>query len=450
MAAHVGNQPTAVTAVANRAFVAGLSIIDRSFTQQLIEKYGAEMYTFCLALLGRSQKVENREFYHYEKRRSTKALKVASISPVSPTAGVDVTVTIHADSHYDSGTKTAAREGEVVMVSASGVQGQIQSINTAVAGAHTILVKPLKSTAIFAPAANDWLLCQGRQHLGEATTKGKAQQPIQDKITNYVTEIREDYEITDMAMMEKIEFADPKTGRTNFRYVGTSEAEKNFNNTREFLTVFANLVTNAGITANGTTGTRGMIEQILAGGSDLAYTAGSMTIDNWQAMTRELTWNGASPEIHMLQDIYQHQEVTDTLFALFGQSILWGSVGGSKEVAAAYGFSSLSLDGFTFHRKKYAPFSPEWVWGVTPASTPAYRHFGIAIPQGFSNQPNGSKLPTIGLVYQEIPGKGEIYSWESGGLAEVPTSDELKLYNHIFAKQGVRAAAANQCVIFQG
>jgi hypothetical protein len=235
-----------------------------------------------------------------------------------------------------------------------------------------------------------------------------------------------------------------------YKYFGTSEAEKRFLNNRELLTMFSTPVNVATFTATGTVGTTGVIPQIQAGGGTLSYTAGSFNaITDMQAITRELTFNGANNEIHHLCDIYQFQEMQSKLFAQYNNgAIIWASTGGSKEVAASLGFSSYYIDGFNFHFKKYAGFQPEQVYGVAP-TTFKYKNYGLLIPQGFGTDPSTSqKLPTIALRYQEIPGVGELNAYEYGGLAGSNKTAKQELRNVIIGHYGVQVQAANQCVIF--
>lgn len=450
MAAHVPNQPTGVAMLsgATRAYLSTLNILDRTFTQQLVEKYGNDSYVFVMEMLGKKVKTENNSFYHYEKRRNMRSAQVASHTG-GASAGVDCVCTISAGSHYDSGTKSPGRVGEVVMISANGVLGKISVVDVTTPSAHIYTVKPLKSTDTFAPANNDWLLFQGAQHVGEASSKLTSIQPVVDRVTNTITEIRDDYRITDKAAMERIEFE--YEGNRYFKYFGSGEAEKNWLNCRELLVMFSDVVNNAGITTNGTVGAKGALTQIQAGGSDLAYTAGSMTIADWQGVTRQLTFNGVAAEIQGLLDVYQYQEVQKLLFTTYnGGAVVWASVGGSQDAAVRYGFQSFAIDGFSFHFKKYAPFSPEWEWGVTPAATPNYRNYGVYIPQGFSNVMGQSKLPTISIRYQEaIPGK-EIDSYPTGGYSETNKTDVRELLITTIGHYGVQVAAANQCVILNG
>jgi hypothetical protein len=448
---HEASQPTVISGGANRAFVSGLNIFDRSYSDKLVQKYGNEKYSQVLEMLGLKVKTENRDFYHYERRRRHASVKVASLSG-GGSPGVNALVTVSSENHYDSGSKSPGRLGEVVQAGVTGILGKITAINVTTPNAHVYTIAPLRSTERFNPGAGDFLFFHGLQHIGEASTAQTAMQPLVDKITNSITEIREDYDITDKAAMEKIEWRDPDSGMTYYKYYGTSEAEARWLNNRELLAMFSVDVTNTGITSNGTVGTKGILDQVRAAGATLQYTPGSLAIFDWQRVSREMDFNGASAEAHVLSDTFQNQELNRSLFSAFDDgAVLWGSAGGSKEVAAKLGFSSFAIDGVTFHFKKYYGFTPEKMYGVAPTLTTAYRNYGLIIPQGYGTDPmTAQKLPTICLRYQEIKPGMEMNVYEYGGLAETNKTPEQKLSNVIVGHYGVQVQAANQCVIFQG
>ena len=166
-------------------------------------------------------------------------------------------------------------------------------------------------------------------------------------------------------------------GQQYYKYKGTKDAEKRFLNAMEDKLMFGTQVTNTNITSNGTRGTKGAINQITSGGSVIDYNGGSLDIADFQTMARVFDQNGAPAEIHHLVDPFQYQEIQNLLFGTYPNgAVLWDSVGGSKEAAAKYGFSSLALEGYNWHWKKYAPFSPEWKYGVIPTAS-RYRNYGI-------------------------------------------------------------------------
>lgn len=452
MAAHAPLQPAGVNASSmNLAFITGLQVQDRSFLPDLIDVYGNQNYTHLLEMLGQKEEVTNQAFYHYETRgKLHAAIQVSgATTPASPTAGQSVTVTLASGSHFSSGTQSPIRVGEVVTVSASGVQAKCTAVNKVTASAHTATFAPLRTTDVFAPAANDWLLFDGVTEAGEASDAVENIQNLTRKVTNTITEIREDFKITDKAAMERLEWA--VDGVRYYKYKGTKDAEKRFLNNVEGKLVFGVNVTNT--TASATSlGTLGLIPQIASGGSDLPYTAGSLAITDYQSVVRQMDFNGAPSELHQLSDPYQYQEIMRTLFALYPSgAVLWDSVGGSAEAAAKYGFKSLQIENYNIHFKKYAPFSPEWKYGVAPATASAYKNYGIIIPQGMHTDPRTSEIkPVISVVWQSIPNAGEFNAYESGGLALQNKTTKQELINTIITHKGLRLRAANQCVILNG
>lgn len=449
MAAHVPAQPTVGVGTANKSFITSLQILDRNYLPEIIEKYGADSYTMMLDLIGKKFKVENSEFYHRETRKVMPSAQVASTTG-GATAGADCTIVLKSTSHFDSGKKSPLRVGDVVQDVLTGVLAKITSQSDNTANQHAFVCKPLKSTDTFKPSNDDWVVVVGLWNVGEASEKHGSVQPIFDKITNYVTEVRDDYEITDKAHMERLEIS--YKGQNYFKYIGTAFMEKRWIQSRENLTMFSELVSNTGITANGTTGTRGAFAQITAGGSTLSYSPGSLDEDDLYAVTRELTFNGvASGGVHCLLDVYAYQEIQKFLFSSFSAgAVVFDSVGGSKEASARFGFSDVNIDGYDFFMKKYAPFSPEWSHGVRISGTPKYRNTAVFIPQTFSNTTDAGRLPSICLRYQEIPGVGEINAYAWGGLAPTNKTGKQELVNTMIGHYGVQVTAANQCVILKG
>ncbi|HEY8388437.1 MAG TPA: hypothetical protein VIK74_07525 [Parasegetibacter sp.] len=447
MSIHQPAQPTGVVVPngTNLAFLSALGIQDRSFDKELMEVYGPENYCFFTEKMGKFRVTENEEFYHYEANKSFPSVQVASGG--SGTPGANATIVIAAASHTNGGTQSPLRVGEVVEIMASGIMGKITQVNKTTPNAHTATIAPLLATDAFNPSANDYLLFKGLQDEGEASDTREGISDITRKVTNTITEFREDFTITDKASMERIEWS--FGGRSYYKYRGTKQTEKRFLGSMEDKLVFGTPVTNTNI-ANGTKGTKGMLSQVGSGGSTLDYAAGALDIADFQAMIRIFDQNGAPAEVHMLNDQYQFQEIQDALFAKYQNgSILWDSVGG-KEAAAKYGFKSLQIENYTFHWKKYAPFSPAWKYGVL-ATQARYHNFGVAIPQGQHTDPRtGDVGPTLEIRYQNVPGHGSIYAWDHGGLSSKGTNGKLSVTNSFAAYRGLQLKAANQCVILQG
>lgn len=445
-------QPSGVSTTngTNLSFLTAMNIKDRSFMPELQEVFGKESYIYMMESVFGKEKTDNQTFYHYEPRgKQASAIKVASYTG-GASAGANAVVTLHADSHYNSGTESAIRVGEGVMISATGVMGQCTAVNKTTANAHTATFEPLDTSETFNPSIGDWLLFQGITDVGEGSDKFSNIQQIIRKVSNTVTEIREDYEIPDKAAMERLEVS--FNGQHYYRYKGTKDAELRFSNAQESKLVFGPKVDNTVITANGTAGSLGLIPQVRAGGSSLTYTPGSFNLAKFQEITRQLDFNGAGSEIHHLCDVHQYQDVQNNLFAKYDNgAIIWDSVGGSKEAAAKYGFTGLHMEGYNWMWKKYAPFSPEWKYGVSPSLDHQYKNFGIILPQGVVRDPKtAATRPMINIMYQPQPNGAEVHAWSTGGFADTPTSTKANIVNSFITTKGLRLSGANQCVIIEG
>ena len=449
MAIHQPAQPVGVSVVGgtNLAFLSSLNIKDRSFDRQLMEVYGTENYMYFQERIGKMRETMNEEFYHYEVGGKLYPSVVVA-SGGSATPGATATVVIAASSHRNSGTESPLRVGEVIEIASSGIMGKILTINKGSANAHSCTVAPLLATDAFNPGAGEFLLFKGLQDVGEASDTFEGLQNVTRRVTNTITEIREDYTITDKAKAERVEWS--VNGQQYYKYKGTKDAEKRFLNAMEDKLMFGTQVTNTNITSNGTRGTKGAINQITSGGSVIDYNAGSLDIADFQTMARVFDQNGAPAEIHHLVDPFQYQEIQNLLFGTYPNgAVLWDSVGGSKEAAAKYGFSSLALEGYNWHWKKYAPFSPEWKYGVIPTAS-RYRNYGMAIPMGSHTDPRTSDVSaTFEIRWQDF-GKGQIHAWDHGALAATPTNGKMNVTNSFVGYRGLQLKAANQCIILQG
>lgn len=451
----------------NRALLNDLNIFDRSFEKNLVRKYGAENYAIVQMALGNSvmeAKSDNRLFYHFEKRGLHQAVSVKA-AVVAPAAGADVTVTIGSSSastfandpsYYNSALPL--RPGEVVRIMTSGVEGQVVSVST---GSYPLsaVIRPLVSTQAFVSAgsanllASDFLMLRGAVNIGEGSTVLNGMSPILDKIENTTTEHRDDFTITDRASIEKNE-VDFGNGNFYYYYLAQDDMNRRYMNNAFFKIMEGVAVNNI----TGTVGTTGVIPRVAAGGSTIQYTAGQFggvsgtDMSNMQTITRALNFYGGSGEYHFLQDIYQRQEVNNLLFGKYANgAISYGSVGGSQEAAASYGFSSFMIDGYTFHFFLNNMFSPEAVYHINPgALTPEKRNYGLLIPQKInSDAKTGKQFPSFQIVFQEVNGQ-RILTTETGMLAPQNKTTTASKTLSMLSYPGVRVFAANQYAIIEG
>lgn len=437
------NSPT------SRSFISDLQLLVPHCYPEFIKRYGNQNYTWLLEAMGLKEVVAGRDFFHFESYGKLHQAISAATSVTPGGAGQSVIVTLSAADHYQSGTMSPARIGETVRVDSSGFEGKVIAINTSTPSAHTMTILPLKSSVTFTSEGSSQLLAgevltfMGDTEAGEASTQINGMSPITEQFTNSTTEIRDDYEITDRAMLEEIfvEFQ----GRPYYTYLALEEMTQRFANNREFKLMRGDIANNLSA-YGGSVGTQGLIPRIQSDGQNTQYTPGQLSISEIQNIIRGFDFYGSAQEYHWLCDSYQYDELMNSLFQTYNSgAIVWDYAGKSQEAAVNYGFSSLAIGGgsYTLHFKKYLPFNSEAVWGKA-SSNSQFRNFGILIPMKEWIDPvQHVKIPTIRVVYNSVPDKPEIISLVTGGLAPVPTDSTAHLVVSTWCYAGIEAFAAN-------
>lgn len=450
------NLPAAISQdSANMALVNDLNAVINDFEKDLISKYGNQNYALLQELLGKvyvETKTDTQTFEHFEKRGSYSSVQVAAnVTGVS--TGASVTFQVASNGYFDSGTKSPGRVGEICEILSTGVKVVITAVNKSSANAHTYTVQPLLSTDTVATSSTilqggTQFLFKGNINAGEGSDAMDGLDPLFDKISNTTTQIRDDYKTTDLAMMEKLQI---NVGGGMYYYkLAQTELNKRFLTSIDYAIMEG---CQADQLANGSTGTTGVIERAEASGGTVTYaTSTGIVMDNIHELNRTLDFNGTGSEVHWLQDIYQNQGLNDALFDKYQNgAIVWASVGGSKEAAVSYGFSSLFIGNRTFHLFKNKGFSPEGQYNISALATPNRRNFGIIVPQSVNTDPKtGKTLPSFQIVYQEAYPGTKINTWEYGGMARNNKTGVAELNIAQTAYVGARVFAANQFAIIKG
>jgi len=462
---------------ANYELISDLQLLAPHYWKEFVNKFGEQNFTTWLATFGGMEKVEGREFFHFEDTGKLMAAVTNKTAVVAPAAGATVTVTIAVNEHWDGGTKSPIRVGETVRLASNGVEGKVLTVNKSVDNAHTMTIRPLKSTQAFVSAGSANLLAGEILKLGSNTEAGEAstnidpQMPIDEKITNTTTEIRDDWNATDRAEMEKIYYdytpdggfmsAGINRGKQGaYTYRGLVLANRRFLNNVDFKLLFGGVQTNTGLNA-GTVGTKGLVPEIVSRGNAVTYSLGNLGISKLHAITAQMDVNGNPSQNQWLMDIFQRQEFDDTLFAQYpAGAYVWGSGSASEAASVAYGFDNFKIDNYMLQLKKYAGFNTEVTHGKTP-DVDQYRNFGIIMPQGTVNTKsnNGgvtqqSKLKNVQVMYQDPMGGGVIANgvkvWEYGGAAPDNLTATMQHTVSMITYKAVRAAGLQQFFTVSG
>ena len=439
---------------------------DRSFLKTLIRKYGVENYALWQLLMGKTatyERTENKQFYHYEKRQLHPSVSVKT-TVAGAGAGAATTFVVGLDSYYESGAKCPVRIGETMILDSSNIQVKVTAIPATTTNAWQVTVVPLNtadnivSQGSASLLAGDAFLFRGNMDAGEGSNKTAGLAPVYDKIFNTTTEHRDDFDISDFALIEKQEVM-LVDGQPFYYNLAQDDMNKRYMNNMFFKVMEGNTVNNLN---NGTFGTIGVQQRVSANGSTVQYTSGNPTRSDFQTLTRALNFFGSPGEYHMLNEFYAKQAISNMLFDLFKgtfNAASYESVGGSKEAAAAYGFDTFKLDGITFHMSQSSMYNTEMVYKRVPqASTGSYyRGFSICIPQRINQDPkmkdgsgNAMSYPSFQIVWQKAPDGTRIQTWETGAAAPSNKTTTMERNISMMSYFGARTIAPNQFAEFIG
>lgn len=448
----------------NRQLMVDLQLLTPQFYKKYTEKYGNEDFTWWLAAHAGMEEVKNRNFFWFENRGKLMP-GVTTTGTVAAGVGATVTLTLASGDHYNSGTQSPLRVGEIVSVASSNVEGKILSINTTTPGAFTFTVRPLKSTDRFATAgqnsliSGEVLIFGGISEAGEASTQVDPLIPLDQRYENNITEIRDGWSNTDLAQMADTYYEYPVSadmaanGVTAFTYKGMYKTLVRYKNNIEKKLMRGDVLTNSGLSTN-SVGAQGIIPKAIADGVNVGYTPGNLDIAKLHEITRLMDVNGAAKQCAWLADIFQRQDFSDGIFSAYpAGAFVYGQGEKSQDASVAYGFQSIYIDGYMLQIKKYAAFNTEVLTGLTP-STDYFRNFGLIYPMGETKDSrSGATYKNITIMYQEPPKGGTVGNgirvWQYGGGSPNPTDGTMTNQIAMITYRSSRVCAANQFIVVQ-
>lgn len=452
-----------------RQLVSDLQLLTPQYYKQYTEKYGNEDFTWWLATFGGMEQVFNRNFFWFENRGKLMTGVQAAANVSAAVAGGTITVTLASGDHYNAGTQSPLRVGETVRVASTNVEGEIIAINTTVAGAHTYDARPKISTQTLNSFGStsflttDVMLFGGDMDAGEASTSIAPLIHLDVRYENNITEMRETWSATDLAEMTQVFYeggfsgeAAPggnQAGVSLFTYKGLVKSNQRFKNNVEFKLMRGNIQNNTGLTTTTSVGAQGIIPKVLADGETVGYTAGNLDVAKLHEITRIMDVNGCAKTNMWLQDIFQRQNFSDSLFAAYPAGAwVWGKNETSEDAMISYGVKSVNIDGYMLNVKKYPQFNTEMTTGLTPA-VDYFRYFGMICPMGEARDARDvtKSYKNITIMYQQ-PNRGGttgngIRVWQHGGASENPTNGTMNDNVEMITYRSSRVVAANQFII---
>ncbi len=348
-------------------------------------------------------------------------LPIQSATTVSGAAGAAVTVTIGPSSAYlNSGTYDPIQPGYKLFDGANTYT--VDSVNTAVAYAHTMVVYPDLSTVAISFTAGQLLYVNKQVAVREGSTKSK-NSLWGDGIVfqNSLQEFRRDEEFTGQAMNQfsaSVTFWDYPNAETGESEAFWSQAELDrvmveMKNNKEVYCITGVATTNSYVTSTYGLGTTGVIPAIKAWGNTKNYSkAAGWQISDFEDLSLVMEKNNSVDE-YLMWDGIELSNDTDLAIKDFfpNGSLNFGAVGGSQEESVKLGFTTFGAFGRTFHRHRMEIFNrPDFLGAAFSTKGSDYVGNAIVLPAGKAQGVGGGNSQYINMA--TLAGNGYEYGYD--------------------------------------
>lgn len=405
----------------NLALATGYGILDRDFRKQLgmkVPKFKA--LSIMRELEGRiapMERTKNHEYYFYEEGDWFNA--AVTISAVDTSTPNQVTITLSAEDHFDSGTKSYPLVNQLVVFEDETVG--FVSAKATTTNAHTLTIKRVNTDQDVQAAAvvGTKVVAYGNVFPEESDTP-QTRVPYISKITNYIHTSRKAYKVTDWSAQNETEFE--YNGQKYLYVKGIEETADQFAMEEELnliLTPQAASLTDA--SSNSLKTANGLIPQITDNGQNLEY-FDEPDLAFYQDTTLTIDANYGDDEYFIGQGRNASLSNDNWLvdFTKGGDNrISYNAFDGGAQQAVSFDFKSIHLGGVTYHFDTWAILSHQ---GSMGAGDMPYRYMQIGIPAGTGLDGDRNAVPYMRLRYSDPQGaphevQGDVKIFEHGGAS---------------------------------
>jgi hypothetical protein len=383
----------------------------------------------------------NRKFYHNEKLGKALPAFTASANVAAPSPLTNpITVTLGTGSYYESGTKSPVAVGMVFMNQRTGNKYEVTAVNKATASAHTVTLSPLDTYATGNVVATDPFTYMVSLS-GEASTTKDGLYIDREQITNELVTIRTFQKYTDWSKQNVTEIKDSQGNFMGIEKLNDPMEIERFLQQQEVYLMEGAPITNNSNLNNVNKGLMASIDEL--------YSAATAIDDAFFAeLRRRSDANGYTNNYDSLTDTEFMIKVTNYIKSNYqnGAIIYVDAKDSGKDMSVAANFRSYSIYGLQLNFMDYAYFNSAQVWGIDPSYN--YRkNTALNIPQGLGTDfKTGERIPHFGIRYTTVDGRPEgdmIKVIKTGGLAPVPTDQELSVTVSHTTNKAVQVFAAN-------
>jgi hypothetical protein len=406
----------------NLALATGYGILDRDFRRELgmkVPKFRTlSIFRELEGRMAPMDRTREHSYYFYEEGDWFNASALIAVAAAS---GDNVVITLHADSHFDTGTKSFPTLNAAVQFDDETV-GFVSAINRDVASAHTVTIKPWNTEQDVNAAAlvGTHATFYGNV-FGEASDTPETRVPAVSKITNTIHTSRKAYKITDWSAQNETEF---EHNGQKFLYVkGLEELADGFAMEEELnliITPTAVNLTDANSVA--LKSANGLIPQIGDGGQNTEYfDETDLAYYQDQVLTIDANYGDDVYFVGQGRDAALSNDTWVVDFTKNGDSgVSYSPFSGGREQALAFDFKSISLGGVSFHFDTWSILSHRGSFG---AGDKPHRHMQIGIPAGYGLDEKRNAVPYLRVRYSDPQGaphevQGDVKVFEHGGASK--------------------------------
>jgi hypothetical protein len=394
--------------------------------EQLIQTYGDQGITGFLKLTGAVNAAATQdEVTYFEEGRRHK---------VFTHAGTDTLVDGDGSSDYEKttlagGTQAELRLYDVIMNADTGVKYIVVAGDSGTNSTVARLDGDDVAADDFDSAAD--LILLGNMHPQGSDQPGAYFEPRLVRRKNPFMIVKERYQVNGSAATN-IGYVNLGNGDYRWYIKGEQEARARFEDQREMMMLFADLIDGANktelqedITTGVPTGSEGYFSAIADRGitvSGLASTPFSSMAD-FDDIIKELDKEGAPAEYAMylnrtqdlaIDDLLATGIATATTAGLTGQ---FGAFNNSADMAVNLGFKSFTRGGYTFHKHDWKLLNDPTLMGAITSTASGVSVQGAMVPMTQVVDPRtGSKAPALEMNYKAANGYSrEMEHWVTGG-----------------------------------
>lgn len=407
----------------NLALATGYGILDRDFRKELgmkVPKFNA--LSFMRELEGRLEPLEKTKvhapYFYEEGDWFNAAVTIAAVDTGTPG---QVTITLSAADHFDSGAKSYPLVNNLCIFENETV-GFAYSI-TRTTNAHTVVIKPTNASQAVQTAAvvGTKVIFYGNL-FGEASDTPETRVPYVSKITNTIHTSRKAYKVTDWSAQNEVEFE--FKGQKYLYVKGLEELADQFSMEEELnLILTAQVDTLVDASGASLKSANGLIPQVNANGQSVEY-FDDPDLAFFQDTVLTMSDNYGDSEYFVGQG-KNFSLGTDNWLVDFTDGgdnrLSFNAFDGGQTQAVKFDFKSISLGGTTLHFQTWEILSHKNSLG---SGDNPYRYMAIMIPTGMGiDGESRNAVPYMRMRYSEPQGapwevQGDVKTFEHGGASK--------------------------------